>query len=64
MKRPKSKRFKKHGDMIRAAVSNIPKRKLAVSKMEAAKEADERRKDEEFVQKNRLEIEINMRHPI
>jgi hypothetical protein len=39
--------------MVRAAVANISK-----------KEVEEQRKDEEFVQKNRLKLEIYARNPV
>lgn len=61
MKRPKLKRYKKHKDMIKAAISNIPERLHAKLTAAFNKQEEERRKDEEFIQKNRLEIEINRR---
>ena len=61
MKRPKSKRFKLHKDLIRTAVANIEttnrnKRQAVADVAEAERIADER-----FIQKNRLKIEIHRR---
>ena len=60
MKRPKSKRFKRQRDMVKAAVFSIRRRERDV----CIKEEEERAKDEEFFQKNRLEIEMNRRCPV
>lgn len=64
MKRPKSKRFKLHKDLIRTVVANIEsrmdtKRQVAVDVADA-----ERITDEKFIQENRLVFEINARNPI
>lgn len=61
MKRPKSKRFKLHKDLIRTAVANIEprietKRRVAADVVDA-----ERIADEKFIQENRLQIEMNRR---
>ena len=62
MKRPKSKRFKLHKDLIRTATANIElrqetKRQAVVDVAEA-----ERIADEKFIRENRLVLEINRRH--
>ena len=59
MKRPKSKRFKLHKDLIKTAIVNIESR-IETKRRAAADVADaERIADEKFIRENRLEIEMN-----
>lgn len=61
MKRPKSKRYKLHKDLIKTAIANIEPR-IEAKRRVAADVADaERIADEKFIQENRLELEINAR---
>lgn len=63
MKRLKSKRYKLHKDLIKTAVANIEPR-IETKRRAAADVADaERIADEKFIQKNRLQIEMNRRCP-
>jgi hypothetical protein len=61
MKRQKSKRFKLHKDLIRTAVANIEPRIEAEKKAAADVAEAEKIADEKFIQKNRLQIEMNRR---
>lgn len=61
MKRPKSKRFKLHKNLIKTAIANIEPR-IETKRRAAADVADaERIADAKFIQENRLEIEMNRR---
>lgn len=61
MKRPKSKQFKLHKNLIKTAIGNIGLR-IETESRAAADVADaERIADEKFIQENRLEIEMNRR---
>ena len=61
MKRPRSKRFKLHKDLIKTAIANIEPR-IETKRRAAADVADaERIADEKFIRENRLEIEMNRR---
>lgn len=61
MKRPKSKVFKRHKDLIKTAVVNIEPR-IETKKQIAADVVDaERIADEKFIQENRLVLEVNAR---
>jgi hypothetical protein len=64
MKRPKSKVFKHHKDLIKTAVANTEPRVKAKRQMAADVTNAERIADEKFLQENRLELEINVRNPI
>ena len=61
MKRPKSKGFKHHKDLIKTAVANIEPRIEAKRRLAADIAAAERIADEKFIQENKLELEINAR---
>jgi len=64
MKRPKSKRFKLHKDLIKTAIANIEPR-IETKNQAAADVAEaERIADEKFIQENRLVLEVNARNPI
>ena len=61
MKRPKSKVFKRHKDLVKFAVSNIdPKREAKRQAITDHAEA-EKKKDEAWVKENRLVLETNAR---
>ncbi len=60
MKRQKSKRFKKRKDLISAFIKGLYHRQGAVLN----KQAEEKKLDEQFVEKNRLELEIYARNPV
>ena len=57
MKRPKSKVFKHNKDLVKFAVNNFNRKQEAKRQLVA----DEKAKDEAWVQENRLELEINAR---
>ena len=61
MKRPKSKVFKRHKDLIEFAISNIDPRCEALEEAAVQFEKEEKAKDAAWVQENRLELEINAR---
>ena len=61
MKRPKSKVFKRHKDLIKFAVNNIAPKREAREYQIACWQRVEKDKDEAWVQENRLELEINAR---
>lgn len=64
MKRPKSKRFKLHKNLIKTAIANIEPRIETKERMVADVAEAERLADEKFVQENRLVLEVNTRNPL
>lgn len=64
MKRPKSKRFKLHKDLIKTACANIESRIEAKKQVTADVAEVERIADEKFIQENRLVLEFNARNPV
>lgn len=61
MKRPKSKVFKHHKDLIKAAVGGIEPRVEAKRQAITDHAEAEKKKDEAWVKENRLVLEINAR---